>query len=393
MTTLADAVIRTPYPSLASSWLDMEINGKIIGITGVGGALGRYLALHYQYRREMHVLPLDRAGFNDPTRLRDVVKRSDILLHFAGVNRAPDAEMEHANPNLARALVDALRETGARPHLVYATSTHEANDSVYGRSKRAAGDLLEAWANAAGAPITRLVLPHIYSELTRPNYNSGIATFCSKVAAEEQPTIMVDAEIYPLHASQMCDVIDAALVQGGSSRATPLGAPWLMSVLLHDIRTMHDLYRHQLIVPDLRAPGHLHLFNSYRAHLYPHGFPVHPKLHSDDRGNLFESVRELNGGQSFISTTKPGITRGNHFHFHKVERFCVLRGEASIAMRPMAGGETVTFHVSGAAPCYVDMPTLWTHNITNTGTSELLTMFWTHEIFDPESPDTYFVPV
>jgi len=371
----------------------MTASGKTIGITGAGGALGRYLALHYQYRRQMDVVGLDRKGFNDPAQLADMAARSDVLLHFAGVNRAPDAELAEANPALARQLVEALRRSGARPHLVYATSTHEDNDSVYGNSKRLAGDILESWAEEAGAVFTRLVLPHIYCELTRPNYNSGIATFCSKVAAGEPVSIMIDAEIYPLHAAQMCMVVDEAIDGARSARVAPLGRPRAMSELLGDIERMHRLYRDELIVPDLRDIDQLHLFNSYRAHLYPHGFPVRPRLHSDDRGNLFESVRELNGGQSFISTTRPGITRGNHFHFNKVERFCVLRGEAAIAMRPMGGGETVTFNVSGEAPCYIDMPTLWTHNITNTGSSELLTMFWTHEIFNPEKPDTYFVVV
>lgn len=156
---------------------------------------------------------------------------------------------------------------------------------------------------------------------------------------------------------------------------------------------MHRQYRDEMIVPDVREMRRLNLFNSYRAHLYLASFPVRPVLHTDARGSLFEGVKELNGGQTFISRTRPGITRGNHFHFHKVERFCVLQGQARIEMRPADRAEVVTYDVDGSEPCFIDMPTLWTHNITNTGDGELLTLFWAHEIFNPQAPDTYALAV
>jgi len=111
-------------------------------------------------------------------------------------------------------------------------------------------------------------------------------------------------------------------------------------------------------------------------------------LHCDNRGSLFEAVREKNGGQTFLSTTHPGITRGNHYHYHKVERFLVVAGEAIIRVRRLFHTTVKEFHVSGARPQYVDMPTLHTHEITNVGDSDLLTMFWSHEVFDPGRSDT-----
>jgi UDP-2-acetamido-2,6-beta-L-arabino-hexul-4-ose reductase len=366
---------------------------KIIAITGAKGALGRYAGLHFRHRRGFEVLELDRAAFNTPTVLRAAVDRADIVLHLAGINRAPEPEILAGNPAIAQALAAALLSAGATPHVIYASSTHEARDTAYGQSKRAAGDVLAAWANSSGGRFTRLILPHIYSEFVRPNYNSGIATFCHAVATDGEARIDIDAQITPLHASEVCAVLDALIDGAADATTAPLGRPVLMSEILAEVRSMHDLYTRQLIVPDLRRPDRLHLFNTYRAHLYANATAVRPILHADDRGSLFEAVKELNGGQTFISTTRPGITRGNHFHFHKVERFCVLRGEATIRMRQIDDGRLLEFQVSGDVPCFVDMPTLWTHNITNTGSGELLTLFWAHEIFNPDAPDTYPVKV
>lgn len=110
---------------------------------------------------------------------------------------------------------------------------------------------------------------------------------------------------------------------------------------------------------------------------------------SDDRGELFEAIKCLNAGQSFISTTKPGITRGNHYHSKKIERFLVLQGDAIIRIRNILSDEIIEYVVNGESPSYIDMPTFHTHNITNTGDNDLITLFWANEIFDPEQPDTF----
>jgi UDP-2-acetamido-2,6-beta-L-arabino-hexul-4-ose reductase len=131
------------------------------------------------------------------------------------------------------------------------------------------------------------------------------------------------------------------------------------------------------------------LFNTYRSYLFPQEYPVGLDLKCDPRGELFEAVRGHSGGQTFMSFTRPGITRGNHYHRRKVERFLVVKGAARIRIRPMFRGVATEFLVSGATPVYIDMPTLHTHNITNVGDDDLLTLFWTNEIFDPSDPDTF----
>ena len=134
----------------------------------------------------------------------------------------------------------------------------------------------------------------------------------------------------------------------------------------------------------------VNLFNTYRSYLFPHHFPIHPQVHADDRGELFEAVRARGGpGMAFVSTTRPGKVRGDHYHLRKIERFLVVAGEAEISLRRLLYDDVVTFRVSGDQPGFVDMPTMWVHSIRNVGSTELVTMFWADQLLDVASPDQY----
>jgi len=367
---------------------------KKIVITGAGGLLGTHMQILLSTREDIEVVALNREAFGDKAALHAALKNSDVIFHFAGVNRATDEEISSGNPGLATALIDALAECGETPWVLYSSSIQQDQDNVYGRSKKAAADLLSAWAREREATFTNLVLPHIFGEGGRPNYNSVISTFCSKVAQGETPTIAHDGEIEPIHAQRLCgEILD--LVDQDSRSESELrihGNRMRVSEMLSRLTVMAENYRGN-IFPDLRDTFDLDLFNTYRSYLYPDYYPHALTKHADDRGWLVESVKELNGGQVFFSTTKPGITRGNHFHLHKVERFLVVSGKAEICVRKIGSEQVDTFSVDGDTPAFVDIPTLHTHNITNTGDGELLTLFWVHEIFDPENTDTYFVDV
>jgi UDP-2-acetamido-2,6-beta-L-arabino-hexul-4-ose reductase len=165
-----------------------------------------------------------------------------------------------------------------------------------------------------------------------------------------------------------------------------------VSEMLARVRDLAAAYA-EGVVADLRDPLDLQLFNTYRSYLFPRHYPVPIERHRDPRGSLFEAVRTRHGGQCFLSTTRPGITRGNHYHLRKIERFLVVRGEARIRVRRLFASDVTEFSVRGDEPAYVDMPTLHTHDITNVGDADLLTLFWAHEIFDPAAPDTIPEPV
>jgi len=330
------------------------------------------------------IVALDHAGFDDDAALEAALTCADVILHFAGVNRAPDEEVEAANPAIATRLADACVAVGGEPHIVYANSTHAARDTPYGRSKRRAGEIL---AGVSGR-YTDLILPHIFGEGARPFYNNVTATMIAQILAGETPSINPDGRVQLLHAGGAAQIAIDAVVAGTTGRIEP--APRSMSVpdLYGVLKDFHDGYLVN-IYPDLSDPFLRDLFNCYRAATYPQGWPRPLRLNTDARGTLFEAVKGGGGGQTFLSTTKHGVTRGDHFHLNKVERFLVIQGEAVIRIRKVRSDEVWEYRVSGDAPAPVDMPTLHTHSIENTGDTDLLTLFWTHDLFDPANPDTF----
>jgi UDP-2-acetamido-2,6-beta-L-arabino-hexul-4-ose reductase len=215
-----------------------------------------------------------------------------------------------------------------------------------------------------------------------------VATFCHQLAVGEEPQIHTDGQLELLHAQKLARMIMDLIQEGRTGEFRPAGVPISVSKVLEKLRALQEEYAHG-IIPDLNDDFTLDLFNTYRSFRFPSHYPVALGLSQDNRGVLFEAVKTHNQGQTFLSTTLPGITRGNHYHHRKVERFLVVQGEAVIRLRRLYSNEVHSFPVSGKTPCYIDMPTLHTHNITNTGSSELVTLFWSNEFFIPTAPDTY----
>ena len=363
-------------------------------ITGANGLLGWHMQVFLSTIEEVEVIALDRSRFSDRTELMNAVRDADLVFHFAGNNRGTDDEIANGNPSLAERLVNALNDASSSATIAYSSSIHEDADTIYGKSKHNAGEILAAWSKKNGSSFIKFLLPHIFGEGGRPNYNSVISTFCHKVANNETPQIDNDGTIEPIHAQRLCDKMVAACdaIPSGQTTLKIDGQKMQVSEMLATLNELASSY-HAGIIPDLRDDFKLDLFNTYRSYLYPQRYPIELTKHTDNRGSLVEAVKEKNGGQMFFSTTKPGITRGNHFHRHKVERFLVVSGKADIAIRKIGSDKAEVFSVDGNTPAYIDIPTLHTHNITNTGDQELLTLFWVHEIFDPENTDTYQIDV
>jgi UDP-2-acetamido-2,6-beta-L-arabino-hexul-4-ose reductase len=363
-----------------------------VGITGAHGFLGWHVRALLRPDPGIQVLPAGRELFSDAGRLRDFVKQVDAIVHLAGANRDEEREIRATNVGLAEQLVSACDAAGARPQIVFANSTHSARASAYGESKRVAAETLAAWSKRSGASFANLVLPNVFGEGCRPFYNSAVATFCHQLAGGEEPRVIEDIELELVHAQDAAAAITTAVRDGRSGETRVQGTAILVSAVLTRLQTIAQQYKAHLI-PELASRFELDLFNSYRSYLFPERYPVDLELRQDARGSLFEAVKTLRGGQCFLSTTRPGVTRGNHYHRRKLERFLVLQGDAVIRVRRLLGEEITEFRVSGARPQYVDMPTLHTHNITNVGAGELITLFWSQEIFDAAHPDTFAEPV
>jgi UDP-2-acetamido-2,6-beta-L-arabino-hexul-4-ose reductase len=356
---------------------------KIV-VTGANGLIGWHAAarIHalncaakFKSKPEpFELVMLDRAGFNT----------ADAVLHFAGVNRAADEVVETQNVNIAQMLADACIASDNKPHIVYANTTHSGMDTPYGRAKKKAGEIL----STIGGGFTDMILPHIFGEYARPNYNNVTATFIDSVIKGHRPEINPDGKVALLHVGTAAQAAIDAAVEKKTGQLTPEARLTPVPELYETLKSFHESYTAN-IFPDLNDPFDVALFNSYRSALYPNYYPSMIKQNTDPRGTLFEAFKGGGGGQAFASWTKPGITRGDHFHVNKIERFLVIQGEAVIRIRKVLSDDVIEFPVTGDAPSFIDMPTLHTHSIENVGDSPLLTLFWSNELFDPKAPDTY----
>jgi UDP-2-acetamido-2,6-beta-L-arabino-hexul-4-ose reductase len=206
------------------------------------------------------------------------------------------------------------------------------------------------------------------------------------------PRVDADRELDLLHATDAAALllgVDVPDPRGGAHPAVRRTVLQIADQLSH----FAAVYRSGEI-PQLTDHFDVRLFNTYRSHCFPANSPLRLTRHTDARGSLVEAVKvHGGGGQTFCSSTVPGVTRGEHFHLAKVERFVVVRGEAEICLRRVLHDDVVRFRLSSDEPAVVDMPTMWAHNITNVGDGELMTLFWANDLFDPARPDTYPEPV
>lgn len=361
-----------------------------IAVTGPDGFVAWHTRCAIRSRWGGDAIHIGREHFDDPDLMAKALVEADAVIHLAGVNRAADeAEIRDSNPWLARQLVAALQRLDRPVPVVYGNSIHADGDTVFGTAKQAAADILSDHGSASGAPVANVVLPNIFGEWGRPFYNSVVATFSHQLARGETPRIDVDKTMPLLHVQRAVDVLLEQAAEPDSGRVDPAGQEMSVSEVLQRLGTISDDYRTGDL-PDLSDPFTRDLFNTYRGYTFPELWPVHPPVKGDQRGDLFETVRSRGGeAQVFFSTTRPGYTRGQHYHLRKVERFLVLRGNAVVRLRKLYSNDTVEFPVSGERPAIVDMPTMWVHSITNTGPDDLVTLFYADEVFDPEHPDTY----
>lgn len=370
---------------------------KRVGVTGPNGFVAGWVLRQLRRDPACEVITLARETWGSPSALRTWVSKCDVIIHLAGVNRGEPGEVESKNAALAERLVQACRETATTPHIVYASTKKRTEDSPYGRGKLRAEQTFAAWSEESGASVTTLVIPNVYGAGCKPFYNSVVATFCHQLAQGEQPTIVEDRTIDFIWVGDLAERI-ARVAKGGKPHAVITvqvhgSAALRISELLKILKGFRRDYFERDVVPDLTTPLLSTLYTTFLSHIDLADHVHRPKLHSDARGDLCEVVKTATGGQVFFSTTKPGVTRGNHYHTRKAEWFCVVRGKATIRLRKIDCDEVTEFHVSGEKPEFVSIPVLHTHSIENSGDNELLTLFWCNERFDPADADTHFEEV
>lgn len=356
-----------------------------IAITGAGGFLGLHLrAAALDAGLEVATIPLgDR--FN-AAQAQGSLEGSSRLIHLAGVNRGTDEEIANGNVLFASQLASVLGTCDESPaEVVYANSIQTGNGTVYGTAKERAAERLGMATDQARASFSDVRLPNLFGEYGRPFYNSFVATFSHMIARGEDPEIHQDKDLQLLHAQNAVDVLLGTVPETNMESLCQRETISGIRRLLEEFAEIYSAGE----FPDLSTAFRRDLFNTYRAYTFPESAPMNITRHADQRGSFSEIVRSRGGtGQTSFSTTQPGVTRGDHYHRRKVERFTVLAGEAEISLRRLFDDRVFTFRATGDEPKSVDMPTLYAHNIRNVGVGTLYTAFWTNDIFDPTSPDT-----
>ena len=369
-----------------------------VGITGQAGFVGTHIYNTLGLHNNIVRIPFEDSYFADKDKLREFVCSCDVIVHLAAMNRHDDPQVIYnTNIQLVKDLIEAMEAENVTPHVLFSSSTQEERDNLYGKSKKEGRELLEQWATRNNALFTGLVVPNVYGSFGRPYYNSFIATFCYQLTHGEQPRIDVDGSVKLIYVGSLCEYIISCFTElhGGEHRVTRSEVPYDFEKKVSEILAKLEVYKSQYleggIIPVLDDIHDVNLFNTFRCYIDDEKhFPVKLVQHADARGVFVETVKLGVGGQVSFSTTVPGITRGNHYHTRKIERFTVIKGKARIQLRKIGTNEVLDFYLDGREPSYVDMPIWYTHNITNIGEEELYTQFWINEWYNPEDGDTFF---
>lgn len=366
-----------------------------IGITGQQGFIGRHLKNFLELQDSITIVSFERDYFDDSEKLKGFVKECNVVVHLAALNRHPEEDVIYnTNVKLVKLLINACEAADAHPHILFSSSTQEERDNVYGRSKKEGRSLFEDWAEKNESLTTGMVIPNVFGPFGKPFYNSVVATFCHQVVNGEKPTIVNDGLLKLIYINELVEDIYQLIKDKVSGKVTLAHRHELkVSELLSRLNKYHREYMWDGKIPKIESTLDLALFNTYRCYMPKDYFPRPYISHKDNRGSFVEIIRADTAGQYSFSTTKPGVTRGNHFHTRKVERFAVIKGVAKISLRKIDTDIISEYTIDGNTPAYVDMPIWHTHNITNVGEEELVTLFWINEPYDPNDPDTYYVNV
>lgn len=374
-----------------------------IGITGQPGFVGTHLYNTLGLQPEVFQrIPFEDEYFQNEEKLKQFVKQCDTIVHLAAMNRHNDPKVIYdTNIRLVKQLIAACEATNSTPHILFSSSTQEERDNPYGKSKKEGRKLFEKWADKNNASFSGLVIPNVFGPFGHPYYNSVVATFCHQLTHNETPKIDIDGTLNLIYVGELVkhfiDIIkdvekirsegNIAIQEVQVQHTTTLK----VSALLEILESFKEGYFNRGEIPAIDNPGMRNLWNTFLCYIdHESFFPFHLKLNTDNRGSFVETVKLNSGGQISFSTTVPGITRGNHFHTRKAERFAVIKGKARIEFRRIGTDKVFAFDLDGSRPSFVDMPIWFTHNISNVGEEDLYTIFWISEHYDAGDADTYF---
>jgi len=365
-------------------------------VTGSRGFIAKNLLERLGRTEEIEISTFNK---NDSIEtLSKNVFEADFIFHLAGVNRPEKTkEFYEGNRDLTEKIINLAIQSGKRIPILMSSSIQAEQDNDYGKSKRDGEEVLEKYARKTGSVAYIYRLPNVFGKWSRPNYNTVIATWCHNLT-RELPIQINDknVEIKLVYIDDVVEQFVRHLDENGKtgiiySEVSPLYIKTLGEI--EELLLAFKESRQNLLVPHVGHGFERALYATYLSFLPTDQFSYPLQGHEDERGTFYEFVKTIDSGQFSISTTAPGITRGNHYHNTKNEKFLVIKGEASIKHRQIHGDEIIEYKVSDKKMEVVEMIPGYTHDITNIGNSEMILLLWANEAFDKNNPDTYFLKV
>lgn len=365
-------------------------------ITGAKGFVGKNLVAELRNQGYSDIYEYSRA--DEESQLDIYTKDCDFVFHLAGVNR-PEHKSEYmeGNLDLTTTLLRSLKKHNNPSPILLTSSTQAEKDNAYGSSKKAAEEAVFNYGEKNDINVFVYRLPNLFGKWSKPNYNSVVATFCYNIARD------LDIQINnPEAILTLCYIDDVlkeftqalqgyATMENNYSVVRPAYNVTLQQIATSIIEFKES--RKDLSIADLADPFTKKLYSTYLSYLPTNQFSYNLKMNVDERGSFTEFLKTSERGQVSVNVSKPGITKGNHWHHTKNEKFLVVSGEGLIRFRLIDSDEVIEYKVSGDKLEVVDIPVGYTHSIVNIGESNLVTVMWANEKFDPENPDTYFLEV
>ncbi len=365
-------------------------------VTGARGFVGKNLIAELKNREYNDIYEYDLD--TEPEMLDKFTSDCGFVFHLAGVNRPKDeSEFMSGNFGFTDTLLNKLKASGNKAPVLITSSIQAQLDNPYGKSKKAGEDLMFAYSKETGADVLVYRLPNVFGKWCRPNYNSAVATFCNNIAAGLP--IKVNDPSVVMNLVYIDDVVAEFInaMEGKANIIDGFGAvPTVHTTTLGhivEVITSFKESRKELKVPELDDELTSRLYSTYLSYLPADDFAYPLNMHVDERGSFTEFIRTPDRGQVSVNISHPGITKGNHWHHSKNEKFLVVKGRGLISFRRYGTDEIIDYHVNGDELTVVDIPTGYTHSITNEGDEDMVTVMWANEAFDPDKPDTYFEPV
>lgn len=378
-------------------------------VTGAKGFVGKNLvaqlhniqagkAKNYKVSEDLKVFEYDIDS--DPAELDVYCKNADFVFNLAGVNRPKDqSEFMTGNFGFASTLLDTLNKYQNTCPVMISSSTQAALNNPYGESKRAGEQLMFDYSKGTGAKVLVYRFPNVFGKWCRPNYNSAVATFCNNIAngmaiQVNDPTVVMNL----VYVDDVVNELIAALTGDENRRDDFCEVSTIHTITLGEIVDLLYSFRdsrNTLDVPNVGDAFVKKLYSTYLSYLPKDKFGYPLKMNVDNRGSFTEIIRTQDRGQFSVNISKPNITKGNHWHHTKNEKFVVVSGNGAIRFRDIKepNSEVIEYLVSGDKIEVIDIPTGYTHNIENLGDTDMVTFMWCNECFDPQNPDTFFEEV